>query len=363
MLSIITLVLGLMIIVSAVAADRSSRTHRPFRAILLNLCGIACLAVGLISIFTWSHHRSDHRHMIAASSPSDSAVMVQLVTGSDGRLEPVTTSGDDSITAEKPTSSEGESFKAEFFGGDAARETEQRAEQLPAESDPPGEMIDLTEVELGSGELENGEDAGDDEAGSQIDARLTQVQIDYAARPNWVDQPDQDVGQIHQICVTAGPYPELRKARQELYNQLRTETDRYINEFVAHPHASRWIGYDADEIRQRFIAPDRIFDEQVVSPSFGDMHQSHALLEFGPAFHSEVQQAWHHVMARAQLVKVALAGGAIMGMLVLLFGYFNADTATRGFYSGRLKFVTALAILAVVATGVFIARSIPWLWL
>ena len=93
------------------------------------------------------------------------------------------------------------------------------------------------------------------------------------------------------------------------------------------------------------------------------MHQSHALLEFGPAFHHEVERDWHQVMARTQLVKVALAGGAVLGMLVLLFGYFNADTATRGFYSGRLKFVTAVAILAVVATGFLIARSIPWLWL
>ena len=50
-------------------------------------------------------------------------------------------------------------------------------------------------------------------------------------------------------------------------------------------------------------------------------------------------------------------------MLVLLFGYFNADTATRGFYSGRLKFVTVVAILGMIVAGFLMARSIPWLWL
>ena len=110
------------------------------------------------------------------------------------------------------------------------------------------------------------------------------------------------------------------------------------------------------------MAPGNIYDEKVISPSVGVMHQSHALLEFGPEFHRDVEQAWHQIVARARLVKVALAAAAVLGTLALLFSYFQADTATKGFYTGRLKFVTLVAILGLIASGILLARSIPWLW-
>ncbi|MFO7901978.1 MAG: hypothetical protein ACQESR_24540 [Planctomycetota bacterium] len=189
------------------------------------------------------------------------------------------------------------------------------------------------------------------------------VQIDFESRPEWVDQPDQDVGQVHQISIASGPFLRLRHARKELYDKLKSATDEYINEVVGHPRAAEWVGYDEDEVRRRFVASDHYFDEKVVSPSFGPMQQAHALLEFGPEFHREIEQVWQNVMARAQLIKVALGSAAILGALVLLFGYFKTDTATGGSYSGRLKFVTIVAILGLVVAGFVIARSIPWLWL
>jgi uncharacterized integral membrane protein len=92
------------------------------------------------------------------------------------------------------------------------------------------------------------------------------------------------------------------------------------------------------------------------------MYQSHALLEFGPEFHRQVEESWRQIQARARLVKMALGAAAVLGTLMLLFGFFQADTATRGFYSGRLKFVTAVAILGLIVCGVYLTRSIPWLW-
>ncbi len=162
--------------------------------------------------------------------------------------------------------------------------------------------------------------------------------------------------------MCSGPYLRQREARKELSRQLQKATDEYINEFLANASAARWLGYDEARIRQTLVSSQNIYDEKVISPSFGAMHQSHALLEFGPEFHRDVERAWHQIVARAQLAKLALAAVAVLGTLVLLFSYFHADTATRGFYSGRLKFVTAMAILGLVASGLLLARSIPWLW-
>lgn len=346
MLSILAVVLGLVIIVSAVAADRSARARHPFRAVLLNLFGIGCIGLGLVSVYAWVHPEMrpmrPMRHVAAAES-GDRAVMVKLVVGRNGQLEHVVTadSGRDVADAE---------VVATHTGASADRKAEALAED-PA----------TTDIQIELDELDGIEDSEDESL--ELPLESGGVEIDFEARPDWVDQPDRDLGETHLISISSGPFKKVRDARRELYKQLKQATDQYINEVVRHPHAAHWVGYSEDEIRHRFVGPDRLFDEKVISPSFGLMHQSHALLEFGPAFHNEVEQAWHQVVARAQLVKVGLGGGAILAMLVMLFGYFNADTATRGFYSGRLKFVTALAILAVIATGFLIARSIPWLWL
>ncbi len=361
MSSIFAIVLGVVIIGSAIAADRFARSCRPLCAILLNLLGIGCLVVGLLGVFAWHHQGLQRPHALAAAIPrgQDAAVVVRMVIGPDGQLQyPVSAeaSPDDVGLELEVTDTQATDTQA---GGQQAL-VEPLAEQL----DPDAQSALLHDPETDA-LLEQIEAQGltepQPEPGAELE--ISRVEIDYAARPQWVDQPDQTLGDRHLISVTGGPFTTRRQARQEMQKELKVRTDQYIRELVGHPHAAHWVGYEAHEIQQRFVAPDRIFDEIVRSPSFGPMHQSHALLEFGPSFHKEVERAWHDVLARAQLVKVALAGGAIFGMLVLLFGYFNADTATRGFYSGRLKFVTALAILAVVATGFVIARSIPWLWL
>ena len=189
-----------------------------------------------------------------------------------------------------------------------------------------------------------------------------QVQIDYAARPAWVEREEQDVGPVHQVSVNSEPYRRQRQAREKLDEKLKQVTDEYINELLGTATAARWIAFDASRIRRTLVAPGNIYDEKVISPSVGVMHQSHALLEFGPEFHRDVEQAWHQIVARARLVKVALAAAAVLGTLALLFSYFQADTATKGFYTGRLKFATLVAILGLIASGVLLARSIPWLW-
>ena len=367
MLTIPAIVLGLIIIVSAIGADRSARSHHPLRAVVLNLCGIACLLCGLLTIYAWSHGGVKMMRRVAVAAPAgNTTTVVRLLVTSDGRLERPDQRTSSAAAAAPQTRTMVTTVKTEVKAEadhpsvpeNAARRISvsaepatAAAEEEPLSGDAPVDLEGLEELE-----------AQEPEAGLPPD-KPSQVQIDFDARPSWVDQPAVDVSGIHQISVSSGPYSTVRKARRELYRQLKTATDEYINEIVENPHASQWIQFSTDEIRSGLVSPGHYFDEKVISPSFGEMHQSHALLEFGPAFHNQVDQTWHQVMARTQLVRVALVGGAILGVLVLLFGYFNADTATRGFYSGRLKFVTVVAILGMIVAGLLMARSIPWLWL
>jgi hypothetical protein len=40
--------------------------------------------------------------------------------------------------------------------------------------------------------------------------------------------------------------------------------------------------------------------------------------------------------------------GLLLAFVGTVFGYLKLDTATRGYYSGRLRFVAGLALLAIV---------------
>jgi hypothetical protein len=345
MLTTLAVLLCITIVISAVWADRSARAKHTWRAVCLNLCGIGCLAVGLVVISAWNRGGSVvPRRVAVVDTPGNPGTLVRLLVNSDGRVERARPAR--RLPAGENQVDQAENAEVDSSDVVAAAEADvERADDVAAE--PPEKTMPEI-VERGEG---------------LPSVMMSQVEIDFEARPEWVDREDTDVGPVHQISVASGPYLRHREARQELERQLKLVTDEYINECVGSQHGARWIGLNAEQIRQTLVGPENIYDEKVISPSFGVMHQSHALLEFGPEFHQDIEQAWHNVVARAQLVKLALVAGAVLGMLALLFGYFNADTATKGFYTGRLKFVTAVAILGLVALGIFLARSIPWLWL
>jgi hypothetical protein len=61
------------------------------------------------------------------------------------------------------------------------------------------------------------------------------------------------------------------------------------------------------------------------------------------------------------LTQLGLFAGAGLLLIGSIFSYFRLDNATRGYYTGRLQFMTAASILAVIGGGIFAARWIHWL--
>ena len=67
------------------------------------------------------------------------------------------------------------------------------------------------------------------------------------------------------------------------------------------------------------------------------------------------------VKVTSRLAHVGLAVVAVLAGLGAVFTYLRLDTATKGYYSGRLQIATATVILGLVVLGVLVARWIPWL--
>jgi hypothetical protein len=70
---------------------------------------------------------------------------------------------------------------------------------------------------------------------------------------------------------------------------------------------------------------------------------------------------WSQIRARSRLAQAGLGIGVIVLLLGTMFSYFKLDTATRGYYTGRLQFATAGTILTLVAASVLLVRWIRWM--
>jgi hypothetical protein len=80
------------------------------------------------------------------------------------------------------------------------------------------------------------------------------------------------------------------------------------------------------------------------------------LLEFTPSFRHQLDERWKTLVMTGRVAKLGVIGIAVLLALSVVFGYFKADNATRGYYTTRLQVGTAGAILALVAGGVMLLR-------
>lgn len=203
---------------------------------------------------------------------------------------------------------------------------------------------------------DNADDSGD---AIEIETPVEGVIIP-PGRPEWVEAPPMHVGEIHTTSVSSGPFARSQDCWRAFDDQIVQATDEYITEHLGQSLANHFIHYDAKTIRTRFLKPDNIYHEQIVV-SIGPMHQVHGLLEFKPEFRSELDRRWAQVTRYSRLTQVGLGSFALLALLCVVFGYFRLDNATRGYYTGRLQFLTAAAILAIVGVGVIAARWVVWM--
>jgi hypothetical protein len=195
----------------------------------------------------------------------------------------------------------------------------------------------------------------------KIETRPDGTVIIPAGRPDWVQHPRRGrTGDVYQITVSSSLYATDLQAERALDEELVKATNEYISEQLNSEIAPTLLHYTARQIKQRFVKPANTYSEQI-TVSIGDMQQRHALLEFDNNFRSEIQSTWVGQIAESRLLQMSLvAGGAIL-LLGSVFGYFRLDNATRGYYTGRLQFMTAAAILAIVALGAAAAFRFTWL--
>lgn len=185
--------------------------------------------------------------------------------------------------------------------------------------------------------------------------------------PDWVESEDVLEGETHLVVVTTGPHEHQSDCRRSLDEELAKAVDAYIDDYLGKVYgdsfqASTFVNYDMDyienELRQEAYAGKKTY-------SFGPMYEMYALLEFDTDFREEldgrcdeIDEHWRQLKVAGRLTGTVLAVGFILALLGVIFGYFRLDTATRGYYTGRLKLASAVVILTLIVAGVLLAKHI-----
>lgn len=201
--------------------------------------------------------------------------------------------------------------------------------------------------------------AKNSDVASDIDLAPQSRVVIPPGRPGWVEEDfTHEEGDLQRVAISSGPYSRKHDALRALDDELAKATKTYVGDYLGNRAAEALVPVDAATIRRELVQPANIYHEQIHVSELGPMFQSHALLEFGPGFRDQINERWKKIVVAGRVAKVGVVAIGVLLALSVVFGYFKADNATRGYYTARLQLGTAGAVLALVAGGVMLFRHL-----
>lgn len=194
---------------------------------------------------------------------------------------------------------------------------------------------------------------GGSDSGSPALAERELSPTEETDRPAWVDREAWREGDVYRMVVVSDPFTTRGECERDLGGRIVEAAQEYAGRLLG-PTAETRLGITPAYVWER--AHEEEWTEDLQS-SVGPMKRVHVLLKFDTAVRSDLEARWQQFVLAGRL---GLAGGGAALVLLLvgtLFGYLKLDTATRGYYTGRLQLAAATLILGVLAAaGVFLAR-------
>lgn len=187
------------------------------------------------------------------------------------------------------------------------------------------------------------------------------VGVTLSDRPPWVGAPAYAENHVDYVPITSGPWVTRGECRRALHEAMADAVNEYVADHHGEEAAVQYVGIDLEYIENQLQA-EPVYEEMVKYESIDHpMRQQHTLLKFGKDFRDEIERRWNQVVVTTRLAHVGLVLVAVLFGLGTIFSYFRLDTATKGYYSGRLQLATGTVILGLVAFGILVARWVPWL--
>ncbi|MEZ6070157.1 MAG: hypothetical protein R3C10_07715 [Pirellulales bacterium] len=172
------------------------------------------------------------------------------------------------------------------------------------------------------------------------------IEIDTSPeRPDWVDDEDQLKNDgVYRVTVSAGPYETRVECDRALDEAIHRATSDYLTHLQ--PGVGNFDVLDRGYLRSRLVT--NVWEERRET-SVGPMRTMYARLEYSPDVRRHLEVVTRQRMVNERLAMTGVLSGALLAVLGTLFGYFKLDTMTRGYYSTRLKLLSGVVILGILA--------------
>jgi hypothetical protein len=174
--------------------------------------------------------------------------------------------------------------------------------------------------------------------------------------------PGKDADGTYHAVATAGGQT-IEECRAALDEELLRETNSFIEQFLYRGDAPRYfVRLPVDYIRDHILKDEYVRTRESAG---GYWMSLHALLEFDREVQRELDRRLDEQTVAVRLGYTAL--GCLLGLVALgaFFGYLKLDTWTKGFYTWRLRIVTAAVILSAAVVAEMMRRGLiiePWLY-
>lgn len=166
-------------------------------------------------------------------------------------------------------------------------------------------------------------------------------------RPAWMDRPMGRVDGLYRTRATVGPWMSRTECERELPDVLRGAVATYADHLLGEGKG-RFVSLPMSYIHEHIVRGEW---EERRQDTIHTMISLHYLLEFDPETNHAIEANYRQSVVQSRLGYLSAGGGALVGLLTIVFGYLKLDTLTRGYYTGRLRLTaaTAILVLAVIA--------------
>lgn len=150
----------------------------------------------------------------------------------------------------------------------------------------------------------------------------------------------------YQITIHAGPHSNLNDCEAELAEKRQAALADYAEKLLGSDAAEQ---INVEQFLFTHKVPERRKVEEFEHPEFGPMLNLYAELTFDREIQQALRSQYHDAVIGERLKLTGVASASVLLMLSAVFGFLKLDTASRGYYRGRLAVgVAGVAFLVVV---------------
>ncbi|MBI1900412.1 MAG: hypothetical protein HYS13_04760 [Planctomycetia bacterium] len=183
--------------------------------------------------------------------------------------------------------------------------------------------------------------------------------------PEWVKRGDDRVGTTDIHVLDSGPHVSQAEALQELRRRAVAYAEDYFEEVLT-PSPQRHFDVEPAFVEKAILKETwQTTTQRTPAGEVEEMVVVFGRLEFDQPTKGYLQQRWEATLATQQLLQIGLVVALVLTLVGTLYAYFRLDTATKGYYTWRLRLaafgIAVAACICAAGLGEQLARTSGWM--